>query len=53
MLTTCGACLLGRKIMVPLNNLNTPVQVIHKSCKQKLHIYNKRTINLNISIHAI
>ena len=36
MLTTCGACLLGRKIMVQLNNLNTPVQVIHQVLQTKI-----------------
>jgi hypothetical protein len=30
MLPTSGACLPGRKIMVQVNNLNTPVQVIHQ-----------------------
>jgi hypothetical protein len=30
MLTSSGACLLGRKIMIQDNNLNTPVQVIHQ-----------------------
>jgi hypothetical protein len=36
MLTTCVACLLGRKIMIQVNNLNTPVQVIHQVMQTKI-----------------
>jgi hypothetical protein len=35
MLFTCGAWLLGHKIIVQVTNLNTPVQVIHKVLQTK------------------
>jgi hypothetical protein len=38
MLTTSGACLLGRKIMIQVNNLNTPVKVIHQVMQTKIRI---------------
>jgi hypothetical protein len=40
MLTTCVACVLGRKIMIQVNNLNTPVQVIRPVMQTKItHLY--------------
>ena len=38
MFTTCRACLLllGRKIMVQVNNLNTPVQVMRQVLQAKI-----------------
>jgi hypothetical protein len=53
MITTSGACLLGRKIMVQVNNLNTPVQVIHQVLQTKNYLFIVKSNIHKIHIHTI
>ena len=53
MLFTCGAWLLGHKIIVHINNLNTPVQVIHQVLQTKDYLFIVKSNIHKIHIHTI